>query len=320
MADYQNINQEVNQQPSIVHPVIVILGPTACGKTKLAAQLAFSVGAEIVSADSRQVYRGMDIGTGKDLDEYTVQNQAISYHLINVADAGDSYHIHRFQQEVNEALKIISANQKRAILCGGSGMYIEAVLKQYQFTAIPIDNDLRQNLMALTDEQLLMKFDSQPSIYSSLADTSTRKRRIRAIEINQFLANNPNFELPAATVIPAVVFGLDLPVELRRQRISHRLHQRLREGMIEEVKALLDSGIDAKKLIFYGLEYKLVTQYLTGELNYGTMIEQLEVAIHQFAKRQMTFFRKMERNGLKIIWLDAQKSLDELVTEIKTQI
>jgi tRNA dimethylallyltransferase len=274
--------------------------------------LAYKINGEIISADSRQVYRGMSIGTGKDLDEYVINNQPIPYHLIDNVEAGDSYNVHRFQQDFQQAYSSILDRGRTPILCGGTGLYIEAVLREHQFTAIPIDENLRETLAHCSNEELLKKFNSTPSAYTSLADTSTRKRLIRAIEIAIFLQHSP-FSVIATPSINYQVFGLDLPVEERRARITRRLHERLQNGMIEEVKGLLEQGISAEKLIYYGLEYKFITEYLLGTLDYSTMVERLNIAIHQFAKRQMTFFRKMERDGMKIHWLDALVSTEKLI-------
>lgn len=298
-------------------PLLVILGPTASGKTQLAVQLAQLLNGEILSADSRQVYRGMDIGTGKDLSEYN--EKQISYQLIDIVEAGADYHVFQYQQDFQKALGDILQRGKTPILCGGTGFYIESVLKQHQFTAIPINEELRQSLSEKTDNELLTLFQQNPSAYSPLADTSTRKRLIRAIEISTYLAQHPTVQLSifSASQLPHYqIFGINLPVEIRRDRITKRLHQRLKEGMIEEVKTLLSQGISPEKLIFYGLEYKFITQYLQGEMTYEIMVERLNVAIHQFAKRQMTFFRKMERDGLHIHWLDGTKEIAELVKEV----
>jgi tRNA dimethylallyltransferase len=301
-------------------PLIVILGPTASGKTQLATHLAHKIQGEIISADSRQVYRGMNIGTGKDLEEYCVDNQAIPYHLIDILDAGEQYHIHLFQQDFLRVYNDIIARGKTPILCGGSGMYIEAVLKGYEFTAIPIDEKLREDLLEKTTEELTQIFQENPSEYNSKADISTRKRLIRAIEINQFLQQNPDFIVPLPKIPEFIIFGLNPETESRRISITKRLHFRLEHGMIEEVKALIDNGISPEKLIFYGLEYKFITQYLTREMPYEIMVERLNVAIHQFAKRQMTYFRKMERDGLKINWLSNNLPFDKKVDKIMEEI
>jgi tRNA dimethylallyltransferase len=281
----------------------------------LATHLAYKINGEIISADSRQVYRGMSIGTGKDLEEYIVSNQPIPYHLIDVVEAGDSYNVHRFQQDFQQSFSDIQDRGRTPILCGGTGLYMEAVLKEHQFTAIPVNENLRETLFHYSDEELLQKFNSTPSDYTPLADTSTRKRLIRAIEISLFLQNYP-LSVIRYPSINYQIFGLNLLVEERRARITRRLHERLQNGMIEEVKGLLDQGISAEKLIYYGLEYKFITQYLLGTLEYGTMVEHLNVAIHQFSKRQMTFFRKMERDGMKIHWLDALLPTEQLIAQV----
>ncbi|WP_019990358.1 tRNA (adenosine(37)-N6)-dimethylallyltransferase MiaA [Rudanella lutea] len=301
-------------------PLLVILGPTASGKTRLAVQVARQLGGEIISADSRQVYRGMDIGTGKDLDEYTTDNQTISYHLIDVVDAGDDYNLYRYQQDFHRAVADIQSRGRLPIVCGGTGLYIEAVLKGHAYTAIPVNEPLRAELGTLTDEQLAHRFRQTPSAYSPVADTSTRKRLIRAVEISLYLNAHPDVQLGAGPAYEARLFGIDVPVELRRQRISTRLRHRLQHGMIDEVKQLLAQGVPAEKLVFYGLEYKFITQYLSGELDYETMATRLETAIYQFAKRQMTFFRKMERDGLPIQWLDGTQPTDALSHQIATLI
>ncbi len=301
--------------------ILVILGPTASGKTRLAVQVAHRLGGEIVSADSRQVYRGMDIGTGKDLSEYTVEGQLIPYHLIDIVDAGDDYNLHRYQQDFHRAVSDIQGRGRVPIICGGTGLYIEAVLKGHAYTAVPVDDNLRGELEALTDAELHWRFTQNLSPYTPLADTSTRKRLVRAIEIGTYLNAHPE----AANQVHAPtyshqIFGIDLPVEIRRQRITARLHERLKQGMVEEVEQLLQVGVSAKKLVFYGLEYKFITQYLIGELDYARMVMLLETAIHQFAKRQMTFFRKLERDGLSIHWLDGLQSGSVLTDAIVQRV
>ena len=302
------------------YPLIVILGPTASGKTHLATHLAHKIQGEIISADSRQVYRDMNIGTGKDLNEYSIDNQHIPYHLVDILDAGEHYHIHQFQQDFQRAFDNILFRNKTAILCGGSGMYLEAVLKGYEFTSIPIDENFREELLQKTTEKLLNEFLKNPSEYSQKADISTRKRLIRAIEINQFLSQNLDYNIPEPTIPKFIIFGLNPETETRRMLTTKRLHERLQNGMIEEVKALINSGVSTDKLIFYGLEYKLITQFLTGKLTYENMVERLNVAIHQFAKRQMTYFRKMERGGLAINWLDSKLPLNKKLEEITAKL
>ncbi|WP_128547126.1 tRNA (adenosine(37)-N6)-dimethylallyltransferase MiaA [Larkinella soli] len=297
--------------------IIVILGPTASGKTRLAVQVADRLGGEVVSVDSRQVYRDMDLGTGKDLDEYRIEDKTIPYHLINVVEAGADYHLYQYQQDFYGVLPGILERGRVPVVCGGTGLYLEAVLKGHQFTAIPIDETLRRDLESRSTEELQALFRENPSAYTPLADTSTRKRLIRAIEIARHLARHPDTAPDRVFPLPeTLVFGIDLPVEVRRERITRRLHDRLRNGLIEEVQGLLDRGIPAEKLIFYGLEYKFITQYLQGELDRPTMTARLETAIHQFAKRQMTFFRKMERDGLPIRWLDGLAPTARLADEI----
>ncbi len=308
--------------------MLVILGPTASGKTRLAVAVAARLNGEIISADSRQVYRGMDIGTGKDIAEYTLDSQPVSYHLIDILDAGDDYNVHRYQQDFGRAVADITARNRVPVVCGGTGLYLSAVLNDFQFTAVPVNEILRAELAPLTDDQLSARFAQMPpSAYTPLADTSTRKRLIRAIEISEWLVASGKWQVALATEVrgqPLItnhlplttIFGLALPVDVRRQRITARLHQRLQNGMIEEVAQLLAGGVRAEKLIFYGLEYKFITQFLTGQLDYATMTARLETAIHQFAKRQMTYFRKMERDGHHIHWLDARRPVSALVEEV----
>lgn len=287
------------------YELITILGPTASGKTRMAVQLAAQLDAEIISADSRQVYRGMNLGTGKDLEEYRIGDIEVPYHLIDIVNAGDSYHIFQFQKDFQKVFNDIRDRGKIAILCGGSGLYLEAVLRGFQYTAVPIDEELRAVLLPLSQEELLKRFGSLSSFVPK-ADTSTHKRTIRAIEIGEYLKTHPEFELPQQQAINSIIFGLNPPLELRREKITTRLHQRLEHGMVEEVKALLSAGVSSDKLIFYGLEYKWITEYLQGTIDYQTMFDRLNVAIHQFAKRQMTYFRKMEKEGLIINWLEVE--------------
>jgi tRNA dimethylallyltransferase len=302
-----------------MQPLIVIIGPTASGKTRLAVEVARQRNGEIISADSRQVYRDMNIGTGKDLSEYIVDGQAIRYHLIDIVDAGADYNLNEYQQDFGQVLADIHARNRTPVLVGGSGLYVEAVLKNHAYTRVPVNESLRVELDVLSDMDLWIRFKNTPSAYSDRADTTTRKRTTRAIEISTFLRQNPDFQPETESIIQQFnpsIFGLDLPVELRRERISRRLRERLRNGMINEVAGLLARGVPAEKLIFYGLEYKFIVQHLTGELDRATMTARLETAIHQFAKRQMTYFRKMERDGLAIHWLDGQRSIAELAEEV----
>jgi tRNA dimethylallyltransferase len=295
---------------------IVILGPTASGKTRLAALLASKINGEIISADSRQVYRRMDIGTGKDYDDYIIDNQPIKYHLIDVIDAGEQYHIAQFQKDFQVVYEDILSRNKVPILCGGSGMYLDAVIRNYEFTQVPVNEELRASLNQKSDEELLEIFNKNPSEYTELADISTRKRLIRAIEISKF----QSFKFQVSKFQNFSIFGISIPSETRRERIDKRLIERLKNGMIEEVQTLLKSGIPSDKLIYYGLEYKFITEYIIGNLKYDEMIEKLRIAIHQFAKRQMTYFRGMERKGLTINWLDGMKQKDTLIEEIIEKI
>jgi len=299
-----------------MYNLLVILGPTASGKTRLAAELAHAWQTEVISADSRQVYRGMDIGTGKDLGDYVIQGQTIPTHLINIHEAGEQYSLHAFQNDFQEAFSAISTKGKAPILAGGTGLYIEAALGQFEYAAVPVNETLRNELEEKSKEELLALFQESSSSFTELADLSTKKRLIRAIEINRYLATN-SLETREMLPIQALVIGLLLPLEERRKRITERLHQRFQHGMLEEVQSLLDQGISAEKLIHYGLEYKFITQHLQGELAYEEMLEKLNIAIHQFAKRQMTYFRHMEGKGIPIQWLDAQLSITELIEQIQ---
>jgi len=290
-------------------PLLVIIGPTASGKTRLATRVADEIGGEILSADSRQVYRQMDIGTGKDLDEYVVHGIPVPYHLINIRDAGDKYNVNDFQHDLADAYQGIIAGNRIPIVCGGTGFYIYALLKGHAQGTVPVNEPLRAELGMLSNEQLLAKFHGSDSRYHALADISTRKRLIRALEIAAFLNEHPETEIDfgtGAAAYPAVIYGLNPPVETRRERISRRLHSRLKQGLIEEIQNLLNQGITPEALIYYGLEYKYVTLYLTGELTFDEMHAKLETEIHRFAKRQMTFFRKMEKDGLEINWIPDQ--------------
>ncbi|MBP5210694.1 MAG: tRNA (adenosine(37)-N6)-dimethylallyltransferase MiaA [Bacteroidales bacterium] len=277
--------------------MICILGPTASGKTRYAVQLAREIGAEILSADSRQVYRGMDIGTGKDLSEYG----EVPYHLIDIVDAGTKYNIFEYQRDFEKAYKSIIERGKRAVLCGGSGLYIEAATCGYSLPEVPPNPALRKELEQQSDEQLIERLASLKSLHNS-TDYDTRKRLIRALEIAIYESEHPVVRsafLPKKTKY----IGISVDRDERNARIDRRLDARLKEGMVEEVERLLDSGIPAADLIYYGLEYKFVTLYLTGVLSYSQMRDNLRTAIHQFAKRQMTWFRGMERRGIEIEWI-----------------
>jgi tRNA dimethylallyltransferase len=291
--------------------LITVLGPTASGKTTFAAHLASRLDGEIISADSRQVYRGMDIGTGKDLADYLVGEKPVPYHLIDVRDAGEKYTLFNYQHDFHKVYRAILSRDKTAVLCGGTGLYIESVLKGYRLPDVPENAVLRKRLETRSLEELAQILSSYKPLHNT-TDTDTKKRAIRAIEIADFQLKHPTSELDYPPV-ESVIFGLDIDRESRRQKISSRLKKRLDEGMVAEIQSLLDDGIPPEDLIYYGLEYKFVTLYVTGEINFEEMFSQLEIAIHQFAKRQMTWFRGMERRGFTIHWLDFSLPVDEKI-------
>ncbi|WP_019538500.1 tRNA (adenosine(37)-N6)-dimethylallyltransferase MiaA [Proteiniphilum acetatigenes] len=289
--------------------LITVLGPTASGKTAFAAQLAYTLDGEIVSADSRQIYRRMDIGTGKDLSEYTVKGSSIPYHLIDIREPGEKYTLFDYQHDFHKIYCDILSRNKTPILCGGTGLYIESVLKGYNLPDVPANPRLRSALEQKSLEELTDILQSYRPLHNT-TDTDSKKRAIRAIEIEEYKSKQES----SATTLPAVnsiLLGLDIDRELRRKKITARLHARLQEGMIEEVRSILDSGVSPEDLIYYGLEYKFVTLHVTGKLSYGEMFRQLEIAIHQFAKRQMTWFRGMERRGFFIHWIDATLPMEQ---------
>lgn len=294
--------------------LLTILGPTATGKTKLAAQLASAIDGEIISADSRQVYRKMDIGTGKDLDDYVVNGTPVAYHLVDIAEPGYEYNLFEFYQRFVDAFKTISSKKKMPVLCGGTGLYLDAVLSGYEMLKVPENILLRQEL----ENEPLEKLSSSLSRYGSLhnsTDTSDKRRVIRALEIAEYKLTHPQKIIEPPEITP-ITFGIDFDRKIIRERITKRLKVRLNEGMIEEVKALLDSGLKPEQLTFYGLEYRYVTLFVTGEITYPEMFQKLNIAIHQFAKRQSTWFRRMERKGVKINWIDGSLKMDDKVAEI----
>ena len=293
--------------------LIVIVGPTASGKTAFATHLALQTDGEILSGDSRQVYRGMDIGTGKDLSDYTIDGHHIPYHLIDIADPGEKYNVYRYQQDFAEAYADITARGKQPILCGGSGLYVEAVIKNYTLLSAPPNPALRAELEGKTMDELAHILASYQTLHNT-TDLDNRRRTTRAIEIADYLKSHPEGCGPMEG-LKYTVLGLDIPRDLRRERITRRLRARLREGMADEIRGLLSSGVKPEDLIYYGLEYKYVTLYCTGQLTMDEMTEQLEIAIHQFAKRQMTWFRGMERRGIKINWIDASRPLDDMLEQ-----
>ena len=303
--------------------LITILGPTACGKTSVATALAARTDGEILSADSRQVYRRMDIGTGKDLDDYIVDGQTIPYHLIDICEPGTKYNLFQYQQDFLKAYNDIVGRQKQPILCGGTGLYLEAVLGGYALSPVPQNPELRQQLEGKSLEeltQMLVELKAKTgSTMHNQTDVDTAQRAIRAIEIETFNLLSPTPQRPFPN-IPSVIIGLHIERELRRQRITQRLKARLDGGMADEVRQLLDSGIAADDLIYYGLEYKYVTEYVVGRISYDEMFARLEIAIHQFAKRQMTWFRGMERRGFKIHWIEAARQPDRQTTAVVDEI
>ena len=294
--------------------LITILGPTASGKTPLAASLAARIGSEIISADSRQVYRRMDLGTGKDLADYTVNGVQIPYHLIDICEPGYRYNVFEYQRDFLVAYEKIVATGKTPILCGGTGMYLESVLRGYRLIPVPENPDLRKALENYTLDELTEMLSRYKTLHN-ITDVDTVKRAIRAIEIEEYYLRTDASEREFPQ-LDSLVIGVDIDRELRREKISRRLRQRLDEGMVDEVRHLLDEGIPAENLIYYGLEYKYLTQYVIGEMEYAEMVRQLEIAIHQFAKRQMTWFRGLERRGIRIHWIDATRTMDEKIDEI----
>lgn len=299
--------------------MITILGPTASGKTSVAAALALRTGGEIISADSRQVYRRMDIGTGKDLADYTIGDVHIPYHLIDIAEPGTKYNLFQYQQDFHTAYNDIRSRGKLPILCGGTGLYIEAVLGGYSLSPVPQNPKLRESLEGKSLDQLTQMLvqlkQKNGSNMHNRTDVDTAQRAIRAIEIETYNLEHPTPERQMPPV-DSLVIGINIDRELRREKITRRLKARLEEGMCDEIRSLIDGGVNPDDLIYYGLEYKFVTEYVVGKTSYEEMFRQLEIAIHQFAKRQMTWFRGMERRGYTIHWIDAAQSMDEKVGAI----
>ena len=297
------------------YKMLAVVGPTACGKTSLAVDLALALDGEVISADSRQVYRGMDIGTGKDIAEYERGGVKVPVHLVDIVDAGEKYNVFEFQRDFLSAYNGIKSRGRMPVLCGGSGMYVESVLREYRLLPVPENPALRVSLEGKTLEELTAVLSSYKSLHNT-TDVDTAKRAIRAIEIEEYYASCP-LEERAFPHIESLVVGVDVEREVRRARITRRLHDRLAQGLVAEVESLLASGITAEQLIYYGLEYKYVTLYVTGAMTYDDMVRGLEIAIHQFAKRQMTWFRGMERRGVKINWIDASLPAEQQVRRIK---
>ncbi len=297
--------------------LIVILGPTASGKTSIATQLANKINTEIISADSRQVYKGMDIGTGKDLEDFTIDNNTIPYHLIDIVKPGYKYNVFEYQKDFFNVFEKITEKGKTPILCGGTGMYIDAVLKGYKLVHVPVNEYLRKSLESKSLDELRIILNNYKSEHNK-SDSDTKKRAIRAIEIQEYYLNHPQIDIVTPIISP-IIFGTDISRDLRRKRISDRLEERLKDGLIEEAKTLQKNGLSIDDMIYYGLEYKFLGLYLSGEIDFNTMKSKLEIAIHQFAKRQMTWFRKMEKEGHKIHWVNTNEP-KEIVIETMLSI
>lgn len=293
------------------YDLIAILGPTASGKTQFAAALASRLDTEIISADSRQIYKEMNLGTGKDLADYTVNGKQIPYHLIDIAEPGYKYNVFEYQRDFLKAYKTVRLKGKLPIMCGGTGMYLESVLKGYRLLPVPENPELRARLNGKSLDELTEILKQYKTLHNT-TDVDTAKRAIRAIEIEEYYAHTPVDER-AFPQLNSLIVGIDIDRELRREKITRRLQQRLEEGMVEEVRDLIKKGIKPEDLIYYGLEYKYLTLYVIGELTYEQMFHDLEIAIHQFAKRQMTWFRGMERRGFTIHWMNAQWSMEEKI-------
>ena len=300
--------------------MITILGPTACGKTSLAAALAADIHGEIISGDSRQVYRGMDIGTGKDLADYRVGDISVPYHLIDIVEPGTKYNVYQYQRDFMRAYDDIVGRGVTPVLCGGSGLYLEAVLRGYRMAPVPENKQLRQSLEGKTLAELtemLNDIKTRKGLrMHNTTDVDTAKRAIRAIEIELYQDEHPE-ETEDIQPVDSLVIGLQIDVEQRRERITRRLKARFDEGMADEIRRIINSGVAPEDLIYYGLEYKYVTEYVIGQRDFEETFRLLEIAIHQFAKRQMTWFRGMERRGVKIHWIDSQLPMEEKINEIK---
>ena len=301
-----------------MHDIVVITGPTATGKTRLAALVADRLGGEVISADSRQVYRGMDIGTGKDLSDYIVDGRRVPVHMVDIVDAGYRYNVYEYQRDFLRVFEDMSARDVFPVVCGGSGMYVDSIVSGYRLVKVPVNAPLRALLAERSLDELTVMLSHYKNLHNK-TDVDTVKRAIRAIEIADYYANHPVDETPFPVRNP-LVMALFVDRETRRQRISDRLRARLDEGMIEEVQRLLAGGIHPDDLIYYGLEYKYITLYLTNRLTRDEMIQKLEVEIHRFAKRQMTWFRGMERRGIAIHWIDGSLSDEEKVNSVISRL
>ncbi|HEX3006966.1 MAG TPA: tRNA (adenosine(37)-N6)-dimethylallyltransferase MiaA [Bacteroidales bacterium] len=291
--------------------LIVVTGPTASGKTSLAAALAKGIDGEVISADSRQVYCGLDLGTGKDYDDYIVDGVSVPYHLIDIRPAGFQYNLYEYQKDFVKVFRELRQQQKWPVLCGGSGLYIEAAIQGYELVQVPVNELLRVNLEGKSLEELTVILSTYHTLHN-ISDVDTPKRAIRAIEIAEYYKHNTPDTRDYPEIKPLLV-GVRFPRDIERERITSRLKQRLDAGMIAEVETLLKSGLTSDQLLYYGLEYKFITLYITGQLSYDEMFKLLNTAIHQFAKRQMTWFRRMERNGHQIHWLEGSMPLSQKV-------
>ena len=303
-----------------MNKLITILGPTASGKTNLACALAYDINGEIISADSRQVYTGMDIGTGKDIEEYTINGQQIPYHLIDIKPAGYKYNIYEYQTDFLEAFSKIESNGNQAILCGGSGLYLETALSGNTFLGIPNYDKIRDETRDLSTEELVLKWKKIPLTLQSKLDNSTDKRIIRSLEIAEYMLQNPDWIEPSYPKFEHIIIGVDIDRERRRERITNRLSFRLNNGLVEEVVQLLDSGLKYEELAYYGLEYKWICLYLQDQITKKELFEGLNIAIHQFSKRQMSWFRRMEKQGYKINWIDTFLPMENKVNFVKQLI
>lgn len=301
---------------NLSYNLITVLGPTATGKTTLAAHLAAQMNGEIISADSRQVYRGMDLGTGKDYEDYFVNGVEVPSHLVDIEDAGEHYNVYRFQADFIRVFEDIRNRKRFPVLCGGSGLYLEAVLKNYKLIHVPPNKELRKQLEGKTLEELIDYLKMLKPDLHNTTDVETDRRAIRAIEIEVYYRDHPQIDTSFPD-IQSLNIGVKFDRETRRQRITVRLKQRLENGMLDEVQRLLDSGLTPEQLIYYGLEYKYLTLHLTGVLSYQEMFDKLEIAIHQFAKRQMTWYRGMEKRGTKIHWIDGCLPLEEKLNKVQ---
>ena len=302
-------------------PIITIVGPTASGKTRLAVDVALSYDSEVISADSRQFHRGLTLGTGKDLEDYVVRDDSgnvikeVPYHLIDIREPGYKYSIYEYQTDFHKVLADMRERSKLPILCGGSGLYVESVLKGYEMHEVPENPELRKSLEGKTLQELEEILKTYKTLHNS-TDTDTAKRAIREIEIRDYYKTHAE-QLTGYPAVPSLVVGIDIDRDLRREKITKRLKERLDAGMLDEIRVLLDSGIMPEDLIYYGLEYKFLTLHVIGQLTYKEMFDQLEIAIHQFAKRQMTWFRGMEKRGTKIHWIDYNESRDAKISIVR---